>query len=66
MALNKAHNSPCSCHQVLDGKDVQEDLGHQADQEHLVPHQFPEDHEDPRKTRQWKLEPIAKYILSRK
>lgn len=59
-------NSPCSCHQVLGGMDVQEALGHQADQEHLVLHQFPEDHEDPGNTSQSKLEHIAKYVLSRK
>lgn len=66
MTLNNAHNSPCSCHQVLGEMDVQEAPGHQVDQEHLVLHQFPEDHEDPGKASQWKSEPIAKYVLSRK
>lgn len=49
MTLNNAHNSPCSCHRVLGGTDVQEVLEHQVDQEHLVLHQFPEVHEDPGK-----------------
>lgn len=66
MTLNKAQHSPCSCHQVLGETDVQEAPGDPADQEHLVHHQFPEDHEDPGKTSQWKLEPVAKYLLSKK
>lgn len=36
----------CSCHLVLGETDVQEVLGHLVDQEHLVLHQFPEDHAD--------------------
>lgn len=50
ITLSNAQSSPCSCRQVLGGKDVQEALGHQVDQEHPVLHQFPEDHEDPGKT----------------
>jgi hypothetical protein len=63
VTLNSAKNSPCSCHQVLDERDVQEALEHQVDQELLVLHQFPEDHEDPGKTNQWKFKPTAKYVL---
>lgn len=52
MILNNAHISPCSCHRVLGEMDVQEVLGHPVDQEHLVLHRFPEDHEDPGKISQ--------------
>lgn len=59
VTLTKAHNSPCSFHQALGERDVQEALGHPADQEHLALHQFPEDHEDPRKEKHWTLEPLS-------
>ena len=46
--------------------DAQEVLGHLADQEHRVLHQFPEDHEAPGEISQKKLEPTAKYVARRK
>ena len=54
MALNNAQPLPCSCHRVLGEKGVQVALEDLVDQERLVPHQFPEDHEDPAKTSPWK------------
>lgn len=59
VTLTRAHNSPGSFHQAPGERDVPEALGHQVDQEHLALHQFPEDHEDPRKEKHWTLEPLS-------